>query len=377
MSERIIVGCMTGTSIDAIDVALLRVSGRGLALRAEFLQHASRPLGALAESLRAIAGQQPVTAGFIAEASDALADAHVAAVADLLRAAGRLHAPDLVSLHGQTVFHQPPSTWQLISAGRVAAGVGADVVFDLRAADVAAGGQGAPITPLADYLLFASPQEPRTIVNLGGFCNITELPRRSSDAVRDAREISGGDVCACNHLLDQIARTMLNAPFDRDGAAALAGRARPADVAALADLLARQARSGRSLGTGDEAGEWIARLAGSASASDVARAACEAIGMVIARRVSTGARVILAGGGARNLALRRALAEACAAPHSLSDEFGIPLEAREAACMAVLGALCEDGVPITLPQVTGVRAPAPLAGAWACVRHRPARGHPS
>lgn len=352
---------MTGTSIDAVDAALVEITGAGLAMSARLVRHASRPLGDLAPRLRKIAQQHACTAREIAAAGRDLALEHVR----VLRALVRDDKVDFIAVHGQTVLHAPPLSWQLINPHVIAEALHAPVVFDLRAADLAAGGQGAPITPIADYVLFAAPHETRTVVNLGGFCNITRLPRRS--AAPDLSEIGGGDVCVCNQLLDALARSCLGSAFDEDGRRALAGAPLAAAVSALQAQLERQAAAGRSLGTGDEALGWLDQYRGACTPEDLARSACAAIARVIAQRLAGADRIILAGGGARNAALVAELSRSCGAEVSTSSELGVPVEAREALCFAVLGALARDGVPIALPAITGAAGPR-VAGAWVDAR---------
>lgn len=372
MTKRLAAGCMTGTSIDGIDVAILEISGTGLGMRAKLLNHASRPLGDLAPRLRKIAQQHACTAREFAATARDLGSAHADALRDAL--AGR--KPDLIAVHGQTVYHAPPLSWQLINPQIIAEAIGAPVVFDLRAADLAAGGRGAPLTPIADWVLFASPTEMRAVVNLGGFCNITRLPRREAvDPIapddkthtpadfRPLDQISGGDVCVCNQLLDALARRCLDRPIDFDGRAALGGHPREPAVSSLLQRLERQSAAQRSLGTGDEIFDWIDEQHGAGSPSDLARSACVAIARTIGRRLTGVDRVILAGGGAKNAALVCELGRACDAPLSNSADLGIPVESREAACFAILGALSADRVPIALPRITGAPAPR-VAGAW-------------
>lgn len=348
---RLVVGCMTGTSIDALDAALVEISGRGMSLRAAVRRTLTVPLGDLAAPLRDLAEQRPMPAGQIAELSRRFSIAHADAI-DRLRQGEDLH---LVCAHGQTVFHHPPTSWQLLTPAILAQRLGCPVVSDLRAMDLAAGGQGAPITPIADSILFSKPDEPRAIVNLGGFCNITLLG--GSGAVR------GRDLCACNQLLDAIARTLLGAPFDDAGRHALAGSVHGEALEDLDGVLRAQATSRRSLGTGDELGEWISRWRAHVHGSDLAATACEAIAQQIADATRESARLLLAGGGVRNVALVNAIASCASARVEPTSAHGVPPEYREAVAFAVLGALCEDGVPITLPQVTGV-ARAPVSGSW-------------
>lgn len=360
-ATRLVVGCMTGTSIDGLDSALVRIDGGGLSMRATVERANTTPLDDLAAPLRALADQAPMSAGAIADIARRFALLHARAVRDLL--AGR--RADLVVVHGQTVFHAPPVSWQLVNAPVIAAELGVPVVSDLRAADLARGGQGAPITPLADWALFRDEAETRAVVNLGGFCNVTLLAAGDSPPTEPGR-VRGMDVCACNQLLDTVARRTLGAPFDQDGAAACGGSVNDEALDDLRAVLLVQATGGRSLGTGDEAVSWIGRhWRGGAGVSgpDLAATACEAIAERIASAVSGADRLLLAGGGARNRALARAIHGCCSAFVETTERCGVGIGAREAACMAVLGALCQDRLPISLPAVTGV-ANAPIAGVW-------------
>lgn len=360
---RVVVGCMTGTSIDALDVAVVRVRGRGLGMTVEFVRGHSAGLGAIGARLRAMADQEALTAGEIARVSREFALLHASAIRECL--ADQKAA--LVAVHGQTVFHAPPVSWQMFNGAVLAHELGVPVVFDLRGADLAAGGQGAPITPLADWVMFRS-SKARAIVNLGGFCNVTLLPASDGAPVEaQAARIEGFDVCACNHVLDRIARETMGAAYDADGARAMAGTASAGAVGELQEALAAQSRGGRSLGTGDETWKWVDRWRGKVSASDLAASACAAMGATIAARLGGAASVLVAGGGARNQALVKEIARSAGAPVETTAAAGVPIEFREAAAMAVLGALCADGVPITLPRVTGVKGPAPVAGVWAGV----------
>jgi anhydro-N-acetylmuramic acid kinase len=372
---------MTGTSIDGIDAALVEIVGRGLAMRARVVRGVSRSFepefGDVRRGLRSLADQEAMTSREIAGLMGRFAEFHVDALRDLLPGlAGRL---DLICVHGQTVYHAPPMSWQLMQPAPIARAMGAPVVFDLRAADIAAGGQGAPITPIADWVLYRSREAQgdagsvsRAVVNLGGFCNVTVIGAGENSDRHDHAEsiasIRGLDVCACSQLLDGLARNRLGEPFDRGGSHASRGSRDDAAYADLVGVLERQAASRRSLGTGDESSAWIdatrTRLA-----QDALRTACDAIGATIvgACRRAGANELILAGGGLKNAALLGAIRLAAASASArvlLSDDVGIPSSHREAVCFAVLGAMCQDRVTITLPAVTGVASPAPIAGAW-------------
>ncbi|MHC4948107.1 MAG: anhydro-N-acetylmuramic acid kinase [Planctomycetota bacterium] len=364
--ERLIAGAMTGTSIDGIDVALVRLRGRGLATTARLVRHRSAGLGALAGRLRAAAEQTPLSAGAFAALARDLGDAHAEAIADLLEPG---ETPDLVAVHGQTVYHRPPRSWQMIDPAPIATRLGCPVAFDLRGGDLAAGGEGAPITPLADWVLFRDPRRRRAVVNLGGFCNVTVLPADDGGDGSGVDAIRGFDWCPCNHVLDAVARVALDAPYDAGGAAARRGRVDDEAAADLAALLGAGAagRAGtRSLGTGDEAAAWVDAHATGLAGADLAATAVAAVaGRIGAALSSAGTdETIVAGGGARNDALVDAITRSAQQRVRRSDELGVPVAAREAAAMAVLGGLAADGVPITLPAVTGRDPAADPAVSW-------------
>lgn len=362
---RHIVGCMTGTSIDGLDAALIRVEGTGLAMHARVLACSGcdfASLGVNAAALRALAQQQPMPAHTIAALSRDLSLAHAHATQRLLDQHPGVTI-DLIAVHGQTVYHAPPVSWQLFNPWPLAQHFGVPVVFDLRGADIAAGGQGAPITPIADWVLFRA-DHARAIVNLGGFCNITHLPAHAENC-SDLSLIRGHDLCACNQLLDALARSLLNTPFDAGGSAACAGEVHTRALEDLEGVLSCQSQSRRSLGTGDESTEWVSRWRAHVSPNDLAATACEGVGHAIARATQSSNELLLAGGGVHNRALVSAITGWASSRVRTLDDVGVPASAREAAEMGVLGALCQDRVPITLPGVTGVPA-APIAGCWAC-----------
>jgi 1,6-anhydro-N-acetylmuramate kinase len=363
---RFVVGTMTGTSIDGeLDAALAEIRGHGLAMTVRLVAHESRPLGAVAADLRRIAAQEPCTAGDIARVARAFGAIHADAVAALAGGAGV--QPDLAVLHGQTVFHAPPHSWQLLDPWPVAARVGCRVRYDLRGANLASGGEGAPITPLADFVLFARECAPLVVLNLGGFVNATILPERT----KGTTAIRGFDACACNHLLDRVARDRLGAAFDADGASAQRGVADPALRDEISRSIAPPRAAGsarRSLGTGDEAARLVSRTASLAPA-DACRTIVEAIADAIVRTVEQEIgradgqplpAFRIAGGSARNRALRDALAERARCEVLDTEQSdGVPVHVREPLEIAVLGALADDGVRYSLPQVTGAASRAP------------------
>lgn len=368
-TSRLVAGAMTGTSLDGIDVALVRIEGRGLAMTATFEGHASAPFPeSLVERLRAAAEQTPMTAGAFARLAREFGEFHARVLADFIAGRGL----DLAAIHGQTIFHAPPDSWQLVDATPIVAALGCPIVTDLRRADLADGGGGAPITPIADWVLFRD-RRPRAIVNLGGFCNATLLPG-DGDVGPDG--VVGMDICACNQVLDAVARVALGRPYDEGGRAAASGRAHARAGAELSTRLAAQRRAGRSLGTGDELASWVADWAPQLAPADLAATAAHAVASAIADGISAagapaGVELLLAGGGARNAALVGALSARFPTGARSLDEVptrgsdrSVPIDAREAAEMAILGALAADGVRIGLPPVTGRSRDRVLDGCW-------------
>lgn len=357
-TNRLVVGVMTGTSLDGIDAALVAISGTGLAMSARAVRHWSAPLGSLAADLRRLAAGEAMPVGGVGRLAVDFGR-HLARV--LAEGLGD-DRPDFVAIHGQTVHHAPPVSVQLVEPAPIVQELQCPVVAQLRQADLAAGGEGAPITPLADWVLLRHADRRRAVVNLGGFCNITWLPAGNDAANIDA--ISGADVCACNQTLDAAARRGLGTPIDIDGRRARSGIVVKDAVRELEAVLQAQRAGKRSLGSGDEPTAWVDKFTPLLRGEDLVRSAVEGTANVIATTLNETVveEVIVAGGGARHPVLLECIEASSRAATTTSDAHGVAIEAREAIAMAVLGALCADGVPITLPAVTGARAG--VAGAW-------------
>lgn len=356
MSERWAIGAMTGTSLDALDASLVRTEGSGLDLRVRVERHITHALDPVRARLRAACDGAAMSAKDLATLALDFGRLHADALAPL--AESRPIA--VAAIHGQTVFHAPPVSWQLLNPWPIAQRLGCAVASDLRGADLAAGGQGAPITPLADWIAFRHTKA-TAIVNLGGFCNITWLPA----AAQGPAAIRGADICPCNHLLDASSRKALGTPYDADGAGARAGAVSEPEARGLAALLERAEAAGRSLGTGDEATGWVeaSKLPPHALLATVAHAVGVHIGRAAVRAGHD--RVVLAGGGSRNAALTAAIRFGVPGAEILaSAELGVPVEARESMEMAILGLLALDRTPITLPAVTGRGASRCVDAVW-------------
>ncbi|MEM6458736.1 MAG: anhydro-N-acetylmuramic acid kinase [Planctomycetota bacterium] len=363
---RHVVGCMTGTSLDGLDVALARITGVGLDMTAEHLGLVSVPLpDGLRDTLRSLAegGARPPLD--VLRTARHLGVVHAEAVAELLRRHPDT-AVDFVVAHGQTIWHAPGDalSWQLFDPWPIVRALGLPVCYDLRQADLVAGGQGAPVTPIADPILFPGPNT--LVVNLGGIVNVTfwddgtEFPAHRPLAY---------DLCPGNLLLDGITRRLFSQPMDRDGRHAAAGQTDSQVRHHLNNTLPILGPGEGSLGQQHCDEITIKRLTEAFTTvppANLLRSAvtfvAESIGETVEGLVPD--RVVLAGGGANNPTLTEAIRHSADAAVTRSDELGVPAEAREAVAFAVLGALSQDGVPITLPGVTGAKDPG-VAGAWA------------
>lgn len=353
---------MTGTSIDALDVAIARIHGNGLEMTAELIAFAQTPLGALKPSLRAAADQRPMSALDFARLAHRFGVLHAEAISSLT---GRLGVtPDLICLHGQTVAHEPPVGWALLDTTPLLSRFECTIVTELRHLDMAHGGQGAPITPLADWILFRG-EGPRTIVNLGGFCNVTRLPGRQGGW----NEVTGRDLCPCNHLLDEAARRWLDATMDVDGRAAMKGLADPGLAERLADELGATPNDttdhSKALAQGDEGRALLDRLESLPGVEDRLATLTRALAIRISRAITPNEELVLFGGGAFNQALVDDLSEARRPAPTGTGMNGVPASAREALAMAVLGACARDGIMISSSgKASDHPNVAHLAGKW-------------
>jgi len=374
-SPRRAIGFMTGTSLDGIDAALVTTRGVGRDLAVSAIELASRSFGPEIDDLRRFAAGEPLPAAAIADIAAAVGRRHAALIRDVWPDA----EPDLVVLHGQTVTHRPPRSWQLVDPWPVAATVACPIACDLRHADLAAGGRGAPITPRADAILYRDlrrEDDTTVVVNLGGFVNVTLLPETDPD------HAIGFDCCPCNHLLDAASRAALDAPFDADGKVTATGTIDPRTAGTLQETIAGLAREARSGGDGDEHRDAAVAVAEAAARAGrvadgfatIAAAIAAATVDPVARRLDDAAlppprRWILAGGGTRNRGLVDRLTETIERrwPGSVVEAgivAGVPPEGREAAAMAVLGLLAMDGVPVTTAASTGRDSRIPADGLW-------------
>ncbi|MEU4567686.1 anhydro-N-acetylmuramic acid kinase [Micromonospora sp. NPDC023956] len=364
-----IVGLMSGTSYDGVDVAAAEFAVEGETLLLRPLGHRGIDYD---DELRAAVGAalppNATTVEAVCRLDNRLGEVFAEAAAVGVELAGG--RADLVVSPGQTVFHwvqegRALGTLQLGSPARVAARVGVPVLSDLRSADVVAGGQGAPLVPAFDALLLADAAAtgPRAALNLGGIANLT--------VVAPGTPPVGYDIGPANALLDAAARRFLDAPCDAGGARAAAGRVHP-DL--LASLLAEPyyaaappKSTGKELFHAGYLDDRLAALGGPVPVDDLFATLTELTARTVAaecdrHRVE---EVVAAGGGVRNPTLLGRLAALGEGRWRLrtTDELGVPAQAKEAYAFALLGWLSWHGLPGAVPSVTGARRAAVL-GSW-------------
>jgi anhydro-N-acetylmuramic acid kinase len=360
----IAVGLMSGTSLDGVDAALVKILPRARGYAVELIGFETRPFEE--ELLTALRAALPPNDGSVAVVA-ALHHALGRAYAQAARSMAAGSSLGFVASHGQTVWHDGPRhvTLQLGDAFAIREAVGATVCYDFRSADCAAGGHGAPLVPYVDGLFFASEDEDRVAVNLGGIANITLLPRGATP-----RQAVAFDTGPANMLLDAFVRerTRDERRYDRDGALAAAGQADGELLAAmLADDYFAQAppkSTGREhFGAHFLAryGERLGRLRIEDGAATLTELTAASLADAILAAGLAGARVIVSGGGARNRTLLMRLAARLApARVETSDAMGIPAEAKEAVAFAVLGYETLRGRAANVPAATGAAHPAVL-----------------
>lgn len=363
---RVVAGIMSGTSLDGVDAAVVRLVGTGTAVQVETLGFVSeRYDAALRDAQAACVEAETSDVRLVSQLHARLGGRFAEAVESALAEAGLdRDALDLVGSHGQTVQHVPQpedcagvptrSTLQIGCPATIAARLGVPVVADFRAGDLALGGQAAPLAPYLDGALFAHPDETRVLLNLGGIANLTVLPPGGPPR-------AAFDTGPANMVVDALALRLTGRPYDEAGA--LAARGTP-DEALLADLLAadyfRQPPP-KSTGREDFGTAYVDRLVadGPADPADLVATATALTARSVAEAVRqwvkpAPTRVIASGGGVRNPTLMRMLAEAFAPiPLETTAAYGLDPDAKEAVLFALLAHEWASGVRTGIPAVTG------------------------
>ena len=361
-----VLGMISGTSHDGIDVAVVDFTADGDTLAGRIEYSASVPYDPQLRG-RIIAALPPAQPGFEAacELDTSIGQAFAQAAAGAITALGATR-PDLICSHGQTVFHwvvdgHARGTLQLGQPAWIAEAAGLPVVSDVRAADVAAGGEGAPLVPVLDRMLlgpYRAAGVRAAALNLGGISNMTVC-------APDAEPVAW-DIGPANALIDAVVTASPGTPdtFDRDGALAASGTVIPALLTELLAepyyTLAPPKSSGKELFHLGYVREALSRAAVTPELPDLVATLTELSAVTVADAVSkAGVQVLVAaGGGVRNPVLMRRLAGLLPGVELLTtDRLGVPSDVKEAVAFALIGWATAHGLPGNVPSCTGAAGP--------------------
>jgi anhydro-N-acetylmuramic acid kinase len=378
-----VLGMMSGTSADGIDVALARISGAPPALAVKFEGHYHARFPArVREAILRLANGGATTTAEISQLNFLLGEEFAAAaVTACKRWRVSLRKIDLIGSHGQTIFHQGAaarfigerkiaSTLQIGEPSVIAERTGVATIADFRPADMAAGGQGAPLVPFVDYLLYRDRKVGRVALNIGGIANVTVIPQAAR-----AEDVFAFDTGPGNMIIDALVEriTKRRAVYDKDARIAMRGKV----IRPLLEMMLRSAylrqhppkTAGREQFGSQYAGQlfaWAKKRR--ARPEDLVRTVTIFTALSIAdafrRYIFPRVRVnelIVAGGGTKNPLLMAQLRAALPGIEIVqSSRFGVPTEAKEALAFAVLAYEAFHGRANNLPSATGAKRPAIL-----------------
>jgi anhydro-N-acetylmuramic acid kinase len=382
----IVAGIMSGTSADGIDVALVRIAAGKPHPKLKLLAHEGFAFSAsLRRAVLAAMNALSTSTAELARLNWRLGIAYAEAVSATLKS----HPVklELIGCHGQTLYHQArassyagrsfPCTWQAGEAQVIAASLGIPVVANFRPADMLAGGQGAPLVSLLDYVLFAHTKRGRVLQNIGGIANLTAIP---VGATPDA--VIAFDTGPGNMIIDALMFELFGKRFDRNGTIAAQGKVLAPVLASALRNPYFQLKPPRTAGREQFGREYATRFLAAcrrysgkpedAIATATALTAETITGgykkfvskkMFRAGRVQNGVDYICSGGGARNHTLMAMLAqrlEPLGCELAASEDFGLPVEAKEAAAFALLAWQTWHRLPGNVPAATGAMRPAIL-----------------
>ncbi len=345
------IGLMSGTSMDGVDAALIRTDGEAMVEPGPWL---STPYpAALRAALHGLLGAEQ--ADDESRTIEAAVTAHHADAVDILLKEDCITNSkiDVIGFHGHTITHRPERrfTWQLGDAAALAAALGRDVVADFRQADVAAGGQGAPLAPLYHRALAADLEGPVAVLNIGGVANVTWIGPNATIAF---------DTGPGNALIDDWVARHGRGAFDASGAFAAAGLAEPYILTKLFDAPYFKQSPPKSLDRQDFGIESLSELNFEDGAATLT--ALTVAGAMAARDhfPAPAIRWLVTGGGRHNAYMMRLLAAGLAAPVAPVEQVGWQGDALEAQAFGYLAVRALRGLPLSLPTTTGV--PEPLTG---------------
>ena len=380
--RRCVAGVMSGTSLDGVDVAIANLKGHGRKLQITNCYGATYSFPKeLQHSLRQSASQEHFSVGELSHLNVRLAYEYADAILSTLNVGGgKLADLDLVGCHGQTIRHLPGqtrfaekkicSTLQIGDSATLSQLLGVPVIGDFRLADMACGGQGAPLVPYFDYVIFTHDTETRGCLNLGGVANLTILPPNAQ-----TDELMGFDTGPGNMMIDALCRQYMNLPFDEGGRIAMSGTVNEFLLAELLQdsyLLDTPPKS-----TGREylnhtflqrfldcsrqmSSEDLIATATALTAASIWQAYVEFVQPSYSLD-----RLIVSGGGVHNQTLLGFLKDYFSRSDTVvhiesTNSYGIDIDSKEALCFAVLAHETANGIPTSIPSVTGADRPAIL-----------------
>jgi len=370
---RLAIGLISGTSMDGIDAALVQIKGRGESTSIDLIHFAMLPYpDLLRDTLLALSQPGNGTVDHICQMNFIVGEYFADAALEICKQAGVDHRQiDFIGSHGQTVHHLPDpcymfgkwsrSTLQIGDPSVIANRTGIATVANFRGADMAVNGQGAPLVPYFDYLLFQSTEKNRVVLNLGGIANYTILKKGGSKT-----EVIAYDTGPANMVIDALMKRLFHLDYDEDGAVALRGIAseQVLDELKRHDYFSKTIP--KSTGREEFGNTFVLKLLEHAdkfgiTADDIVATATELSAWAIADalkfstvRLNDVDELIVSGGGVHNQAMMASLKRKFVNSQVLmTHEFGIPVDAKEAICFAVLANETISGNPSNLPAVTG------------------------
>ncbi|MCK9409497.1 MAG: anhydro-N-acetylmuramic acid kinase [Bacteroidetes bacterium] len=375
-NERLVIGIMSGTSVDSVDAVLVRVRGSGLSASftqlafhrhpypkgyRDFVLRNSLPSTGTVETISTI---NILSAQFFADAVHALIKKSRLPVSKI----------DLIGSHGQTIHHLPHprklfgksvrSTLQIGDPSTIAKLTGIITVGNFRTGDMALGGQGAPLVPYFDLLAFRSKNYHRALLNIGGIANITLVKKNAT-----ANDIAAFDTGPGNMVIDALMKQWYGKPFDRNGSVAVTGNILPKLLTKLVQHPYFRDPLPKSTGReefGDTYVRNILHLSHGARKQDVITTVTELTALTVYDQFNRFVRkrlyneplheLIISGGGSKNRMLVNALQRYFAPTKILfSSELGVPSDSKEALCFALLANDTISGIPTNIPSVTGAK----------------------
>jgi anhydro-N-acetylmuramic acid kinase len=346
------IGLMSGTSLDGIDAALIDTDGEGvvrpIAFHGEDWSDDARAQLAAATAI-ALTCDRPCVTPPLAQAADLVTRGHAMAVHKLLRQAGVAAAEvGVIGFHGQTVAHRPDRgwTWQIGDGAALAAACGITSVSDFRSADVAVGGQGAPLIPVYHAALTAHLPRPVAVLNLGGVANITFVGADGS--------LVAFDTGPANGLIDHWVGEQTGARFDAGGALAAAGRVDETVLGGMLDHPFFDAPAPKSLDRSDFTIQPARGLSAADGAATLTAFTAETVALALHHLPARPSRLLVAGGGRHNPVMMRMIANRTGLPADAAESLGWNGDGVEAEGFAYMAVRRLKSLPISFPGTTGV-----------------------